>query len=197
MNQFFCNNNCILLCRFQGDNINYLCRRLRNRFKKIEFIKDLSNNNWISPQTKYFWVKLFWKRNFLFIDNKTKYFCQINNKNGVVKTIIDDSTLIDIIKNEKNINISDKLDGLFDSTIITKINIINSISNKKLDVFYLILNIDRNITITLKEIFQIYDIKYINYDKISIEYTSTETFQDMLISDNLSEYLDKDVHNIL
>ena len=119
MNQFFC-NNCILLCRHEGDTINHFCKRLKNRFKKIEFIKDLSNNNIISPQTKYFWLKLFCKHNFLFIDNKTKYFCQINNKNGVVKTIIDDSTLIDIIKNEKTINITDKLDGLFNSNIITK-----------------------------------------------------------------------------
>lgn len=196
MNQFFC-NNCILLCRHEGDTINHFCKRLKNRFKKIEFIKDLSNNNIISPQTKYFWLKLFCKHNFLFIDNKTKYFCQINNKNGVVKTIIDDSTLIDIIKNEKTINITDKLDGLFNSNIITKINIVNFKTNKSVDIFHLLLNIDRNIEITLKEIMQIYNIEYKNYDKIVIDYTSAETFEDMLICDNLTDYLDKNVHSIL
>ena len=39
---------------------------------------------------------------------KTRYFCQINNKNGVVKTFIDNSTLLDIVNNEKDINIQDK-----------------------------------------------------------------------------------------
>ena len=115
----------------------------------------------------------------------------------MVKTIIDDSTLIDIIKNEKTINITDKLDGLFNSNIITKINIVNFKTNKSVDIFHLLLNIDRNIEITLKEIMQIYNIEYKNYDKIVIDYTSAETFEDMLICDNLTDYLDKNVHSIL
>ena len=66
MSQFFY-NNCILICRFQGDNINHFCKKIKNRFKKIEFIKDLSGNNWISSQKKYFFLKLFSKKNLFFM----------------------------------------------------------------------------------------------------------------------------------
>lgn len=165
MSQFFC-NNCFIICRYHEDNLNHFCKRFRNRFKKIEYIKDLSGNNWILPQKKYFFLKLL-KKNIFFTDNKTKYFCQINNKNGIVKTIIDNSTLSDIVKQEKDINIQDKFDGLFGFNIITKINIIDINKNKnksnKIDLFYYLLNIDRMIKITLKEILDIYNIDYKNY----------------------------------
>lgn len=196
MSQFFF-NNCILLCRYEKDNINHMCNGIKNRFKKIEFIKDLNNNNWVSPQKKYFFLKLFRKKNFFFIDNKTKYFCQINNKNGVVKTIFDNTTLLSIVNNEKNINIQNKLDGLFGSNIVTKIKLINKTTNKSLDIFHYLLNIDRDLTITLKTILDIYNLKYTLNDQIIIEYTSCESFQDFIISSILSDYLDKNVHNIL
>jgi hypothetical protein len=199
MSQFFC-NNCFILCRYQGDNINHLCRRLKNRFKKIEYIKDMSGNNWISPQKKYFWLKLL-KKNIFFTDNKTKYFCQINNKHGVVKTIIDDITLLEIVEKEKDIDIQDKLDGLFGLNIVTKINIIqldnNTNKTNKIDIFNYLLNIDRNIKITLKDILNIYNIDYKNYIHIVIEYTCCETFKDFMIFADLIDYLDKDVHAIL
>lgn len=196
MNQFFC-NNCIIICSFQSEYLIHFCNRIKNKFKKVEFIKDLSDTNWISPQKKYFFIKLLWKKNFFCIDNKTKYFCQINNKYGIVKTIIEDTTLKDIVNNEKNINIQNKFDGLFGSYIVTKISIKNSLTNKILDMFNYLLNIDRNITITLKDILNIYNIKYENYDKISIEYISSETFQDIIIYSDLTEYLNKNIHNIL
>ena len=200
MSQFFC-NNCSIICRYQEDNLNHFCRRFQNRFKKIEYIKDLSGTNWISPQKKYFFLKLFWKKNIFFADNKTKYFCQINNKNGIVKTIIDDSTLSDIVKREKDINIQDKFDGLFGFNIVTKINIIdiNKHTNKsnKLDIFHYLLNIDRNIKITLKDILNIYNINYKNYIHIVIEYTCGETFKDFIIFADLADYLNKSVHAIL
>jgi len=200
MSQFFC-NNCSIICRYQEDNLNHFCRRFRNRFKKIEYIKDLSGTNWISSQKKYFFLKLFWKKNIFFADNKTKYFCQINNKNGIVKTIIDDSTLSDIVKREKDINIQDKFDGLFGFNIVTKINIIdiNKHTNKsnKLDIFNYLLNIDRNIKITLKDILNIYNINYKNYIHIVIEYTCGETFKDFIIFADLADYLNKSVHAIL
>lgn len=197
MNQFFC-NTCCIICRHQGDNINHFCRRLQNKFKKIEFIKDLSGTSFISAQKKYFFSKLFWKKNIFFTDNKTTYFCQINNKNGIVKTIINNSTLIDIINKEKEINIQDKLDGLFGSNIITKINIINiGPIAKKIDIFHYLLNIDRNIIITLKDILDIYKINYKLYIYIVIEYTCGETFNDFMICGDLIEYLDKNVHELL
>lgn len=200
MSQFFC-NNCSIICRYQEDNLNHFCRRLKNRFKKIEFIKDLSNNNWISAQKKYFFLKLFWKKNIFFTDIKSRYFCQINNKNGIVKTIYDNYTLLDIVNNEKDINIQDKLDGLYGLNIVTKINIlkVNKNNNKsiKLDIFPYLLNIDRNIDIPLKDILHIYNIDYKNYVHIVIEYTCGETFQDFMIFADLIEYLDKSVHNIL
>jgi hypothetical protein len=199
MNQFFC-NNCFIICRYQEDNFNHFCKRFKNRFKKIEYIKDLSGSSWISPQKKYFFLKLFWKKN-IFTDKKTKYFCQINNKNGVVKTIINDSTLIDIVNNEKNINIQDKLDGLYNSNIITKINIlkVNNHNNKhtKVDIFSYLLNIDRNIEITLKDIFKIYNIDYNKYKHIFIEYTCCETFKEFMIFADLVDYLNKSVHELL
>ena len=195
MSQFFC-NNCIIICRFQEDNINHFCKKLKNRFKKIEFIKDLSNNNWISPQKKYFFIKLFWKKNLFFSDTKTNYFCQINNKNGIVKTIINDSNLFDIVKREKDINIQDKFDGLIGSNIITKINILGIGTSKK-DIFHYLLNIDRNINITIKELLDIYDVNYKDYVYISIEYTCGETFTDFLIFADLSEYLDTNIHTII
>lgn len=201
MSQFFC-NNCFILCRYQEDNLNHFCKRFKNRFKKIEYIKDLSGSNWISPQKKYFFFKLFGKKN-IFTDKKTKYFCQINNKNGVVKTIINDSTLRDIVNNEKNINIQDKFDALFGSNIITKINIIkvnnhnNNNKSTKLDIFPYLLNIDRNIDITLKDILLIYNINYKNFIHIVIEYTCCETFKDFIIFADLAEYLNKRVHDIL
>lgn len=199
MNQFFC-NNCFILCRYQEDNLNHFCKRFKNRFKKIEYIKDLSGYNWISPQKKYFFFKLFGKKN-IFTDKKTKYFCQINNKNGVVKTIINDSTLKDIVSNEKNINIQNKLDGLYNTNIITKINIIkvNTHNHKstKLDIFPYLLNIDRNIDITLKDIFKIYNINYNKYEHIVIEYTCCETFKDFMIFADLIDYLNKNVHELL
>lgn len=196
MSQFFC-NNCFIICRYQEDNLNHFCKRFRNRFKKIEYIKDLSGNNWISPQKKYFWLKLLWKRNFLFSNDKTKYFCQINNKNGIVKTIINDTTLLEIVKREKDINIQDKFDGLFGFNIVTKINIIGNRKYKKIDIFHYLLNIDRNIKITLKDILNIYNIDYKKYIHIVIEYTCTETFKDFMIFADLVDYLDKNIHNIL
>ena len=200
MSQFFC-NNCFIICRYQEDNLNHFCKRFKKRFKKVEYIKDLSGNNWISSQKKYFFLKLFWKKNIFFTDKKSKYFCQINNKNGVVKTIIDNSTLLDIVNNEKDINIQDKLDGLYNSNIITKINIlkVNKHNNKstKIDVFLYLLNIDINITITLKDILSIYNIDYINYVHIVIEYTCCETFKDFMIFADLVDYLNKSVHDLL
>ena len=195
MSQFFY-NNCILICRFQRDNINYFCKKIKNRFKKIEFIKDLSGNNWISPQKKYFFLKLFSKKNLFFSDVGTKYFCQINNKNGIVKTIYNDSTLLEIVKTEKNINIQDKFDGLIGSNIITKINILN-IGINKIDIFHYLLNIDRNINITIKELLDIYDVNYKDYVYISIEYTCGETFTDFLIFADLSEYLNTNINRII
>jgi hypothetical protein len=171
---------------------------LRNRFKKIEFIKDLSGNSFISAQKRYFFSKLLWKKNIFFTNNKTTYFCQINNKNGIVKTIINDTTLFDIINTEKEINIQDKLDGLYGSNIITKINIVSVGSYaKKIDIFHYLLNIDRNIKITLKEILDIYNINYKNYVSIVIEYTCGETFNDFMVFGDLIEYLDKNVHELL
>ena len=195
MSQFFY-NNCILICRFQSDNINHFCKKIKNRFKKIEFIKDLSGNNWISSQKKYFFLKLFSKKNLFFSDVKTKYFCQINNKNGIVKTIYNDLTLLEIVKKEKNINIQDKFDGLIGSNIITKINILN-IGINKIDIFHYLLNIDRNINITIKELLDIYDVNYKDYVYISIEYTCGETFTDFLIFADLSEYLNTNIHRII
>jgi hypothetical protein len=195
MSQFFY-NNCILICRFQGDNINHFCKKIKNRFKKIEFIKDLSGNNWISSQKKYFFLKLFSKKNLFFSDVKTKYFCQINNKNGIVKTIYNDLTLLEIVKKEKNINIQDKFDGLIGSNIITKINILN-IGINKIDIFHYLLNIDRNINITIKELLDIYDVNYKDYVYISIEYTCGETFTDFLIFADLAEYLNINIHRII
>ena len=198
MSQFFC-NNCFIICRYQEDNFNHFCKRFQNRFKKIEYIKDLSNNNLISSQKKYFLLKLFWKRNIFFTDRKTKYFCQINNKNGVVKTIIDNSSLLEIVNTEKDIDIQNKLDGLYGSNIVTKINIIklNKNKNNKIDIFNYLLNIDRNIEITLKEILDIYNIDYKNYIHIVIEYTCGETFKDFMIFADLVDYLNKSVHSIL
>lgn len=200
MSQFFC-NNCFIICRYQEDNLNHFCKRFKNRFKKVEYIKDLSGNNWISPQNKYFFLKLFWKKNIFFTDKKSRYFCQINNKNGVVKTIIDNYTLLDIVNSEKNINIQDKFDGLFGSNIVTKINIIkvNKHNNKstKIDVFQYLLNIDRNIIITLKDILSIYNIDYRNYIHIVIEYTCCDTFKDFMIFADLADYLNKSVHDLL
>jgi hypothetical protein len=197
MSQFFCCNNCILLCKYQGDNIHHLCNRIKNRFKKIEFIKDLSNNNLVSPQKKYFFYKLFCKRNIFFTDIKSRYFCQINNKNGIVKTIFDNTTLKELVSNEKTINITNKLDGLFGTNIITKIKLMNKKEDKKIDIFNYLLNIDRNIHITLENILNIYNISYKKYDTISIEYTCTITFEDMIINSDLNDFLYKNVHEIL
>jgi len=201
MSQFFC-NNCFIICRYQEDNLTHFCKRFQNRFKKIENIKDLSGNSWISPQKKYFFLKLFWKKNIFFTDKKTKYFCQINNKNGIVKTIYDNTTLLEIVNNEKDINIQDKLDGIYNSSnIVTKINLIKVSKHKtkstKIDIFPYLLNIDRNIEITLRDILKIYNVDYKNYMHIVIEYTCCETFKDFMIFADLADYLNKSVHELL
>ena len=134
MSQFFlCFNNCRLICRYQEDVITHGYRRFKNKFKKIQFIKNLSENNIFvksTPTTKYFIFKLF-KRQLCLIDEKKSYFFEINNKFGISKTILNDIKIMDIIKQEKNFNINNKFDGLFGDNLVTDIKLISTTNNKQ------------------------------------------------------------------
>lgn len=185
--------------------INYF-NIYKRKLIKISHIKNIRTNE--NVLYKYIITKYIYNIDRMDETDKTNtikddYYCEFNTDYGIYKTIIKNTTLQEILSQENTIN-KDKhnlIDGLYGDKLCTAIYLSNSDTTTKttikLDIMNYILYIDKNILLSLKELFSIYDIDYSKFNHIVIKYMSYEDYTENCITSNINTYLDKNIIEIL
>ena len=176
----FLSNKCSFFCsnHFSSNIQIYLLKnnkiynkKIRYLFCKIPLIKKLSNTS-------------------------GDFFCIIHNKYGKSKTIFKDTDILNIIKNQKDINIENKTDNLYNNKMLEEIKIIKN-NGSNYDFTNKLTNIDRSLNLTLNSFFILYGIKYSKHDTIYIKCLDCNTFIDEYITDSILNYIDKPINELI
>lgn len=130
------------------------------------------------------------------LDEKKDYYCIIHNKYGIIKTIYKDSYLSYILNQKNTINVKQKTDGIYGDNIIEEIILIRY--NETEMVFTdLMINIDKQLNLTLEQFFKLHDIKYNLTDKIYIKYMNYVNCEETCIVDELHKFINISINLII
>lgn len=195
---------------FIKKNIEYQINKLKNKFKnnlEIYLIEDYTIKKKVN-NIKFIYMFLFVLYNIPIIINiisnefknkifdKKNYYCIFNNKYGVCKTILKNSNIYDIIKESSNINIQNKIDMIYPDNIIQEIKLIKD-DKSEICLTNLMMNIDKNLNLSLDNFLKLNNIKYNFNDKIDIKYMSFSNSEEKHINDYLIDYTHYKINNIL
>ena len=188
MNQFFIQIG--LAKQYFRERISNMFKKSFNHNIKIYFLED---DRVININKKYILCKIpLIKKLF---NKYGDFYCIIQNNNGICKTIIKDTSIIDIIKIKNNFNKDDKTDNLYLTKMIQDVKIVGD--NYEYDCTNNIINIDKQLNLTFEQVLKINKIYYDNTCKIIISYSDTLEFTYFIIEDNLENYLLNYINNFI
>jgi hypothetical protein len=168
---------------------------IKRKFIKISHIYNIKTNQNVFYQ--YLLSSYIYDLN----NEPSDYFCEFNNDYGIYKTILHNITFSEIINLEESIN-KDKnnlIDGLYNDNLLITMVLVDSKTQHKINIIdYIMYNEKNNDNyIKLQELFKIYNLNYLNYDKIIIKYMSYIDYTEHLIETNIDDYLNRSILNIL
>jgi hypothetical protein len=173
------------------DGFGYIFNSIFSHNIQIFTIKD---NKLIRLKISYIFCKIPLIRRFF--NKKGDFFCIVNNKFGLHKTIFKNTDILEIIKVQKSLNILNKTDNLFDNKILESIKLIHD-DNTKFDFTKKIVNIDKSLNMTLKDFFYYHNIFYNTDDKIYIKFTDYTTFNEIETIEGLNKYYHKNINELI
>jgi hypothetical protein len=165
-----------------------------NHFSSNIEIYLLKNNKLYNKKLRYLFTKIPFIRRFSNISGD--FYCIIHNNFGISKTIINNTNILDIIKNKNDINIQNKTDNLYNNKVLEQIKIIKN-NGKNYDFTDKLTNIDKSLNLTLGEFFNLNKIKYTKDDTIYIKSLDCNTFTESYITDNIQNYIDKPINELI
>ena len=124
------------------------------------------------------------------------FFCIINNKFGLHKTIFLKTNLLEIINVQNTLNILEKTDNLYNDKILESIKLVHD-DNTTYDLTKYIVNIDKSLNLTLKELFFYHKINCESIDRIYLKITDYTTFNEIEIIDPLIKYYHKNINELI
>jgi len=125
------------------------------------------------------------------------YYIEVKNKNGIVKKLITNIKLKDILIEASKLNSYNKTDGVYNNKMITDIKIYNCYINKEVNIKNTIMNVDLENDIILRDMLLYNNINYCKFNKIKIITVSLETLDEETIDDNLDIYLNKTLTRLI
>ena len=203
MNQFF--SNCKFIYYLLRDTFKHFINKIK-KIKKIILINDnveLSKTDIFflnRPNLLYYLIKLekIIPVNITKLETRVdNFYCHFKNNHGEVKKIFNNTKLKDILTEANKININNKTDGTFDNNVILEIKLYNTISMFNLDIKNYLLNIDSNTTINLKDLLRYENISTDLYNRIEIKYLNITTFDEHVIDTSITDYLTKNIAELL
>lgn len=160
---------------------------------KLQIYK-IENNKIIRLKKRYIMCKIPLIKRLFNINGD--FFCIINNKYGLHKTIFKNTNIIEIIKGQHTLNILDKTDNLYNDKILESIKLIHE-DNTNFDFTKQLVNIDKSLNFTLKEFFYYHKINYTSSDRIYIKFTDFTTFNEIESIDPLIKYYNTNINELI
>jgi hypothetical protein len=131
------------------------------------------------------------------LEEKRDYYCIIHNKYGVCKTIYKYQSMSYILNQKNIINIENKTERIYGNNMIEEMKLIRY-NETELNFTDLMMNIDRELNLTLEQFFKLHDIKYNLNDKIYIKYMNYMNCEESCIVDELHKFINLGInHEIL
>lgn len=187
-----------------------------NKIKKIKHLKtfdyDILDNNFSKIDRFYLrrpnLLRILIKLETIlpFINNITDaeklvgdFYCEFNNNLGNCKTVFKNTKLKDILKLASIYNNNNKTELLFDSKLLTTLEIYNNHLNKqnRLDIKNYIVNVDKDANINLRELLLYNNINVYKYNKITIIVTSFETMEEQKIETDIVNYIERNINDLI
>lgn len=125
------------------------------------------------------------------------YYVEIKNKKGITKKLFKNTTLKDILVNAHIIETTNKTDGIYEEKIINNVDIYTNFFNDKKNIRNIIINVDNESGLTLRELLLYNNINIYKFDRINFLITSMMTFDEYVIDNNLNDFLDKKIIDLL
>jgi hypothetical protein len=166
------------------------------KLKKVTNIRLLILLNLIYYYLPDIYDIFFKKLNVDFFSSKNNYYCEINNKYGLTKTIFENSYIKDILNQRNKIYIEDKTDRIYGNKILEEIKLIKY-NEKEINFTNIMMNIDKKLNLTLDNFFKLNEIKYNENDKIYIKYMNYDNFEEKCIVDDINKFIDYKINNII
>jgi len=127
------------------------------------------------------------------------FYCEFNNNLGNCKTVFKNTKLKDILKLASTYNNNNKTELLFDSNLLTTLEIYNNHLNKqnRLDIKNYIVNVDKDANINLRELLLYNNINVYKYNKITVIVTSFETMEEQKIETDIVNYIERNINELI
>lgn len=125
------------------------------------------------------------------------FYIEVKNKNGIVKKLIKNIKLKDLIINAPELNSYNKTDGVYNNLMINDLKIYNCYSNNEVNIKNIIMNVDLENDIIFRDILLYNNINFCKYNKINITTSSLETLDEEIIDDTLDKYLNRNLDKLL
>lgn len=174
-----------------GDFFSHLLNKIFSH--NIQIYK-IENDNIIRLKKSYIMCKIPLLKKLFNINGD--FFCIINNKHGLHKTIFKDTNIIEIIKLQNTLNIPNKTDNLYNGKILESIKLIYD-DNTNFDFTKYLVNIDKSLNLTLKQLLFYHKISYTSTDKIYIKFTDFTTFNEIEIIHPLIKYYNLNINELI
>ena len=130
------------------------------------------------------------------LEEKGNYYCIIHNKYGICKTIFKYKSINDIFNQKDTINIKQKIDRIYENNIIEQIKLIRY-NETEIEFTDLMMNIDKNLNLTLDNFFELHEIKYNQNDKLYIKYMNYMNFEEKCIVEDIAKFIKVEINNII
>lgn len=168
---------------------------LDNNFKKIHrfFLRRPNLLRYLLRLSLFFKIKNITNAQNL-IGN---FYIEVKNKNGIVKKLIRNIKLKDIIIDATHLNSYNKTDGVYNNLMINNIKIYNCYTNQEINIKNIIMNVDLENNIVFRDILLYNNINFCKYNKINITTTSLETLDEEIIDDTLDKYLNRNLDKLI
>ena len=125
------------------------------------------------------------------------FYIEVHNKNGIVKKLIKNDKLKNILMSAEIMLATNKTDGMYDEKIIDTVLLYNKFNNNNIQIKNMIVNIDIDCDLDLRELLLYNSINVYNYDRIKIVLTNFITCEEEIIDAKLSEFLDKRIQELI
>ena len=126
------------------------------------------------------------------------FYIEVHNKNGIVKKLIKNNKLKDILISAETLNASNKTDGMYDEKIINNIMLYNNYDNSNnIQIKNIIVNVDIECDLSLRELLLYNNVNVYNYNRINIVITNFITCEEEIIDVKLSDFLDKRIQELI
>jgi hypothetical protein len=125
------------------------------------------------------------------------FYIEVHNSNGINKKLIKNTSLKDILLSANNLNCSNKTDGMYNDKLINEVNIYSNYLTCRYNIKNIIVNVDCESDLDLRELLLYNNINIYNFDRINFVITNFNTFDEEIIDTQIYDFLDKKVNELI